>query len=205
MFTLVRDISRVAILAVLLAGFVRTFLVQAIRIPSRSMEPTLWIGDHILVNRFVFGPVRYEWEREWLPVRRVRVGDVVVFRSPRRPTQDFVKRCVATQGQSVRIRAKDLWVDGVLTAEGGYVRHNDPRTYPDSPFLEEAYRYRDNLGPMTVPSRHFFALGDHRDISDDSRFWGSVPSRNLRGRLLLIYGSRGSTRSVGSRVLRWVR
>lgn len=169
------------------------------------MEPTLWIGDHILVNRFVYGPSRFEWEREWLPVRRVREGDVVVFRSPREPTQDFVKRCVATQGQSVRIRAKALWVDGVEVDETSYALHIDPRIYPDSPFLEEAYRYRDHFGPTTVPAHHFFALGDQRDISDDSRFWGAVPNRNLRGRLLLIYGTRGSPRSLLSRVLHWVR
>jgi signal peptidase I len=204
-FALARDIVRVATIAVLLAGFVRTFLVQAIRIPSRSMEPTLWIGDHILVNRFVYGPARFEWEREWLPLRRVREGDVVVFRSPREPTLDFVKRCVATQGQSVGIRAKTLSVDGIAVDETSYVHHTDLRTYPDSPFLEEAYRHRDYFGPLTVPARHFFALGDHRDISDDSRFWGPVPSRNLRGRLFLIYGTRGSTLSLGSRILHWVR
>ena len=178
---------QVALIAVLFAGFVRTFLVQAIRIPSRSMEPTLQVGDFLLVNRFVYGSARFQWESEWLPLRPVRGGDLAVFRSKESPSLRFVKRCVATEFQTVRIRNKTLWVDGVRQNEGSMVQHSDPRTYRDSPFLEPAFRARDQMGPITVPPRSFFALGDHRDISDDSRFWGSVPTANLKGRILVRY------------------
>jgi signal peptidase I len=170
----------------LLALFTRCFLVQAFRIPTVSMEPGLRVGDHMLVNKFVFAPARWEWERRLLPLRDPRRGDVVVFRFPRDPQRDFVKRVVAQPGDEVAMLGKRLSVDGVLPAESGYVRHSDARTYPDSLVLGPFAR-RDNLAPFRVPPETVFVLGDNRDRSEDSRFWGPVPRRYVRGRALLVY------------------
>ena len=181
-------ILEVLLAAILLALFARTFVVQAFRVPTASMEPDLLVGDHVLVNKFVFGPSAWPWERRWLPLRQPRRGDVLVFRYPVDPRRKFVKRCVGVPGDRVRLRERRLLVNGRPVAEP-YVRFTDPQAYPDSPFLDEYYRRRDNFGPLMLPPGQYFCLGDNRDLSDDSRFWGSVPREAVRGRPLLVYGS----------------
>ncbi len=168
------------------------------------MAPTLEIGDHILVNRFIYGPARYAWERDWLPLRPVRAGDVVSFRSPGAPQLALVKRCVATGGQRLAIREKQLYLDGSAVDESGYKVHSDPRTYRDSPFLEDQFRRRDHLESKLVPAGAFFVLGDHRDLSHDSRFWGTAAERSLRGRLLFVYWNDAGP-AAARPVPRWVR
>jgi signal peptidase I len=177
------------LVALLVAVFARCFLVQAFRIPTASMEPNLQVGDHVLVNKFVFGRTRYPWERRWLPLREPRRGDVAVFRFPGEPRRDMVKRVVGLPGTRVALHRKQLSVDGTEVVEAAYVHHADRRAYPDSPLLDTFYRRRDNLTPLTVPSEAYFVLGDNRDMSEDSRFWGTVPRSHLRGRALLVYWS----------------
>jgi signal peptidase I len=185
----VRDALEVVLVALLLALFARTFVVQAFRIPTGSMEPNLRVGDHLLVNKFVYGGSATAWERRWLPLREPRAGDVAVFRFPRDPQRDFVKRVVGVPGTEVAMTRRALRVDGIEIVEP-HVRHTDPRAYPDSPLLATFYRRRDNLAPLTMPASSYFVLGDNRDLSEDSRYWGLVPRHYLKGRALVVYWAR---------------
>jgi signal peptidase I len=188
-FSWLRSLAETVFVAVILALFVRSFLLQAFRIPSSSMEPSLLVGDQILVNKFIYGPTLYEWERSYLPVRTVARGDVVVFRFPENPKQEYIKRSVGLPGDRIRLREKELLVNDWKVPESRYVKHIDPRIYPNSLILPDLYRFRDNYGPYVVPEDRVFFLGDNRDRSHDSRFWGPVSLDLVRGRALLIYWS----------------
>ncbi|MBP1642363.1 MAG: lepB [Acidobacteria bacterium] len=193
-----REYLEALLIAGLFLGFTNTFLVKTFFIPSGSMEDTLLVGDHLFVNRFVFGAAPSALERALLPERAPRRGDIVIFRSPERPTVDLVKRLVGLPGDTLRIVDKQLYVNGERMADGGYVVHKDPHTYPNRPFLDDQRRLRDNFGPVTVPAGHYFCMGDNRDLSYDSRFWGPVPSRYLKGRAFVIYWSYGGGTSDGT-------
>lgn len=191
-----------ALLVALIFGlFVRTWLFQAFRIPSESMAENLLVGDHILVNKFIYGPVRWDWERLVLPQRTLRFGDVAVFRAPEEPGRDFIKRCVGLPGDELHIVDKELYRNGARLDESGYAQHVDPLVIPDSPFALE--RDRDQFGPFRVPSGNYFFLGDNRDRSSDSRFWGTVPADHFRGRAWFIYWS--AARDEGGQQVRWRR
>ncbi len=181
-----REYLEALLVAVVLATFARTYLVQVFKIPTGSMEPSLLVGDHILVNKFIYGgdAAASAW-----PQRAVRRGDVVVFKFPQNPGRDFIKRCVGLPGDQIELRDKTLHINGEAVDESGYVFHADARTYPSSLFLPDDYRLRDNFGTYTVPENHLFVLGDNRDNSNDSRFWGPVPMSHVKGRALLIYWS----------------
>ena len=185
---LLRDAADVLLVALLLALFARTFVVQAFRIPTGSMEPNLRVGDHLLVNKFVYGGSLTAWERRWLPLREPDRGDVAVFRFPRDPERDFVKRLIGLPGETVAIRRRVVTIGGRALDEP-WVHHVDPRAYPDSPLLTPFYRRRDNVAPLPVPQGSYWALGDNRDLSEDSRYWGWVPRHYLKGRALLVYWS----------------
>jgi len=182
-----REYFEALLIAIVFATFARTFVVQAFKIPSGSMEENLLIGDHILVNKFIYGPAPSALERRLLPVRGPRRGDVVVFKAPAQPERDFIKRCVGLPGDRVQIVGKKLFVNGVPVEEEGYTYHTDPNVYPASRFSGQ-FRNRDNFA-TTVPVGHYFCLGDNRDESSDSRVWGPVPEANIKGRALLIYWS----------------
>jgi len=187
--SLLREYAEVLLVAVLIAVFARTFVVQAFRIPTGSMEQNLLVGDHVLVNKMVLAPTLGPFERLLLPVRGVRRGDVIAFRFPDDPRRDFIKRCVALPGDRVEIIDKTLHVNGVAIDESSFVYHVDPQVYPPSQLLDESIRHRDNFGPYTVPPESYFVLGDNRDVSNDSRYWGSVPRALILGRPLLVYWS----------------
>ena len=153
------------------------------------MKQTLQIGDHILVNKFVFGPTLGRLENWLLPTQTVRRGDVVVFRFPEDPSRDFIKRCIGLPGDTIEIVNKKIQVNGEVVEDGHYVYHSDSRIYPHSVFLHEGYRDRDNFGPFDVPADQYFFMGDNRDNSNDSRFWGTVPADYIKGRAFLIYWS----------------
>lgn len=188
-----REVLEALLVAVIFAVFVRTFVVEPFRIPSESMADNLLVGDHLLVNKFVYGPTANEWERRLLPVRDVRRGDVVVFQYPDNPRRDFIKRCVGLPGEQVELSARALYVDDERVDEGGYVRFEDGRAYPDSRFVGDHWRRRDNFGPYVVPAGGYFCLGDNRDNSEDARFWRqpAVPRHYLKGRALVVYWSFG--------------
>ena len=186
----VREYAEALGVALLLALVIRTFVVQAFKIPSGSMLPTLQIGDHILVNKFIYGP-RLEvpltqWSLGQLPgFREPRAGDVVVFIYPKERDKDFIKRIVAVAGQSVESRGNKVFIDGKQV--------EDPHAH---------YEKHDHVdfGPYTVPAGHVFVMGDNRDESYDSRFWGPVPIQDIKGLAMVIYWSWG-----GEHFVRWDR
>lgn len=185
---LFREYYEAILVAVAFTLFARTFVVQAFKIPSGSMEDNLLIGDHLFVNKFIYAP---HWDtplHRLLPYRDVRRGDVVVFKFPQDPQRDFIKRAVAVGGDQVEIRAKRLYVNGQPENNPRAV-FKDPSVLPPSPYLPDDRRYRDFFGPYQVPPDHVFCLGDNRDNSYDSRFWGSVPRSYFKGRAFIIYWS----------------
>ncbi len=196
------DVAAVLLVAAVFALFTRVFLVQAYRIPSESMEPALLVGDHLLINKFIFGAGAGRWG-PLAPQREVRRGDLITFQGMEDPSRELLKRCVATAGDKVEIDAKALLLDDVAVDESAYVVHSDELVYPRSDFLHETVWRRDSFGPEQVPERSLFCLGDNRDISRDSRFFGSVRTDLVRGRPLLVYWSRD--REAGRWAVRWRR
>jgi len=171
--------------ALLLALAIRTFVVQAFKIPSGSMLPTLQIGDHILVNKFLYGP-RLEIPLTQISLgrlpglRKPRPGDVVVFIWPKDRSKDFIKRVIAVEGQTVEVRNRQVFIDG------------KPWDDPHATWVMQrglGGAAGDNYGPYTVPPDHVFVMGDNRDQSYDSRFWGPVPIADIKGQALVIYWS----------------
>ena len=184
-----REYLEALIIAAVFLSFTNTFVVQSFYIPSGSMEDTLLVGDHLFVNRFIYGPAQAA--AKLLPFREVRRGDVVIFRSPENPQNVLVKRCIGLPGDTVEIERKALRINGQEVGDGSYAVHRDPRVFTDQPFMPEQARRRDNFGPYQVPADHYFCLGDNRDYSYDSRFWGPVPRKLVQGRAFLIYWSFG--------------
>ncbi len=182
-----RDRADPLVAAVVFALFARTFLFQAFAVPSPSMEKNVLAGDRLLVNKFLYAPLAKPLGRV-LPARAVRRGDVVVFRFPRDPSRDFIKRVVGLPGETVMIRDRTVFVDDRPLLEP-YVFHADDRVWPDDPDIPEEKRRRDQLGPTRIPEGAYFVMGDNRDDSSDSREWGPVPEGNLVGRALFVYWS----------------
>lgn len=208
-------------IAIVVFLLVRAFLVEAFKIPSGSMEGTLLVGDFLLVNKLVYGAeVPFTGKR--LPAfRGPQRGDVVVFQWPSDPSKNFVKRLVGVPGDTLSMDQGVLVRNGSAVAEG-YVRHTDPGTDPSgedfrwqSDYLvrtaEASIAYhpsRNNWGPIVVPQRHYFMLGDNRDNSLDSRYWGFVPDSLVRGRPLIVYYSYqpdSGTHSAWLSRIRWHR
>lgn len=179
------ETAEVVLVAACLALFVKTFVFQIFHVPTSSMEETVLTGDRIVVDKFSYAPHPGPWAR-FLPYREVRRGDVAVFRDPRDASRDLLKRVVATGGDAVEQRAKELRVNGFTKAEP-FVRHRDATTY--GPGAPPALLRRDSFGPVAVPAGQFFAMGDNRDDSQDSRFWGAVPASNLEGRAVFVLWS----------------
>lgn len=183
-----REYLEVILVAVVFALYVRTFLLQAFVVPTPSMEPTVLVGDHLVVNKFVFAPHLSSPLAKLLPYRAVQRGDVFVFKYPEDPQRDFIKRVVAVPGDMLRIRDKEISVDGVQQSDP-HAYHEETRIWPDDPQLPDGLRRRDQLPPTTIPSDSYFAMGDNRDSSYDSRFWGPVPAGYVKGRALFVYWS----------------
>jgi signal peptidase I len=191
-----REYLEALIIAAVFLQFANHFVLQTFYIPSGSMENTLLVGDHLFVNRFIYGPEPGGLSK-LLPARGVRRGDIVIFRSPENPTIDVVKRCIGLPGDVIEVANKQLSINGKAVQDGSFAVHKDPNVYPNRAYLPENYRYRDNFGPYTVPQGHYFCMGDNRDNSWDSRFWGSLPAEMLKGRALFIYWSYGGGTESG--------
>jgi signal peptidase I len=184
----VREYFESIVIAVILALFIRTFVVQAFKIPTGSMENNLLIGDHLLVNKFVFGPSATSLERVLLPIGTVNRRDVVVFKYPEEPDRDFIKRVIGLPGDTVELRAKKVYINGAPLEEP-YVHFIDPPR-SDSDFYEiTSLDVRERYGPVTVPPGQYFVMGDNRDNSQDSRYWGFLPREFIKGKALVIYWS----------------
>lgn len=184
--SLLREYLEAVLVAVVFALFVKAFLFEAYQIPSGSMEQNLLVGDHVVVDKLVWAPRSLPWG-PLLPRREILRGDVVVFRGPEDPGRDFIKRAVALGGETVEIRGKRLYSGGVERDEP-YVVHRDPAVLTGGA-VPASLRGRDEMPPLALPAGTFFALGDNRDESRDSRSWGPVARRLVRGRALFVYWS----------------
>ncbi len=180
--SVVREYVEAIVVAVLLALFVRTFVVQAFKIPSGSMLPTLKIGDHLLVNKFSYGVKLPIIGTPLIHRQGPTRGDVVVFRYPRDRSLDYIKRVVAVGGDTLEVRDKQVFLNGKLVV-------NPYAHFTSRDIMSAAAGPRDNFGPVTVPEGKIFVMGDNRDNSYDSRFWGFVDLRDVLGKALIIYWS----------------
>jgi signal peptidase I len=181
-----REYFESIVIAVILALFIRTWVVQAFKIPTGSMENNLLIGDHLLVNKFVFAPTSLPVERVVLPVTAIARRDVVVFKYPEDPERDFIKRIIGLPGETVEVRSKVVYINGRALQEP-YVHFLQPARHGVHEVT--SYDVRENYGPVTVPDGHYFVMGDNRDNSQDSRYWGFLPASYIKGKALLVYWS----------------
>jgi signal peptidase I len=180
-----REYFESLVIAVVLALFVRTWVFQAFKIPSGSMEPNLLIGDHLIVNKMVFAPTGSAAENTVLPRRDIRRGDIIVFKSPEEPDRDLIKRVIGLPGDRLELRRKRVYINDQPIDEP-YVQFLEaPSVDGPSP----AGDLRETYGPVTVPDRQYFMMGDNRDNSQDSRYWGFLPASYVKGRALFIYFS----------------
>jgi signal peptidase I len=179
---LIREYAEAIITALILALVIRAYVIQAFKIPSGSMIPTLLIGDHILVNKFIYGTKIPFTDRRILVFKKPERGDIIVFKYPENPKKDFIKRVIGTGGDVIEERNKTVYVDRKALIEP-YVQHTDSIIKPggNDP--------RDNFGPLIVPRGKVFVMGDNRDQSYDSRYWGFVDLKEIKGKALIIYWS----------------
>jgi signal peptidase I len=178
----VREWGEAIVIAILLALFIRTFVIQAFKIPSGSMEPTLLVGDHIFVNKFIYG-IKIPFLRKTLiPIKDPERGDIIVFIYPKTEDKDYIKRVIGLPGEDIEINGRDITIDGILFNDpyGEYGNSLEIRHTPgkDCPFCS-----------VTVPDGHYFVMGDNRDNSQDSRYWGFVPVDFIKGKAFIIYWS----------------
>ncbi len=182
--SVVREYAESLIIAVVLALFVRTWVFQAFKIPTGSMEPNLLIGDHLIVNKMIFSPSATGVERVVMPGREIRRGDIVVFKYPDEPERDFIKRVIGLPGDRLELRRKTMYING-SPLEERYAHLSAPAS--DSAGVTGDLR--EFYGPVTVPASQYFMMGDNRDNSQDSRYWGFLPAHYVKGRALFIYFS----------------
>jgi signal peptidase I len=168
--------------ALILAFIIRAYVVQAFKIPSGSMLETLLIGDHILVNKFIYGTKLPFSNKRVLVLTNPQRGDIVVFKYPEDPDRDFIKRVIAVEGDTIEGRNKKVFING-KPIEEPYIQHTD------SAVRQIGVEPRDNFGPYIVPKDKMFVMGDNRDQSYDSRYWGYVDKTELRGKAFIIYWS----------------
>jgi len=177
-----REYAEAAAIAVILALFIRTFAVQAFKIPSGSMEPTLLVGDHILVNKFIYGIKLPYWRNTIVPIRQPQRDDVVVFIYPVEPGKDFIKRVIGLPGDRVEMVGGKILINGQA--------HDDKfGYYSDAGKPGEPHTRQNRFGPVVVPENQLFVMGDNRNHSYDSRFWGFVPLSSVKGKAFIIYWS----------------
>lgn len=196
----VREYAEAFIIAFIIALLIRTFLVQAFKIPSSSMEPTLLVGDHILVSKFIYG-IRIPYiGKKFLTFHKPKRGDIVVFIYPEDPKKDFIKRVIATEGEEVQIKNREILINGVAIEDlWGVYRERK------APFIPSHFRPRDNYGPRVVPANSLFVLGDNRDNSQDSRYWGFVDLSAVKGKAFIIYFSYHKRATNLLHKVRWSR
>ncbi len=179
---IIREYAESILIAIVMALIIKTFVVQAFKIPSGSMIPTLKIGDHILVNKFIYGTKLPFTDRVIIPFKRPVSGDIIVFKFPDDENKDFIKRVVGIPGDVVEIKEKKVSINGKPLDES-FTAHSDPMVYPSG------IQPRDNFGPLVVPQNSYFVMGDNRDFSLDSRYWGFVKLNKIKGKAFIIYWS----------------
>ena len=178
----IKDYLEPLIVAALIALFIRAFVVQAFQIPSSSMEPTLLVGDYLLVNKFIYG-IRIPYTNiKFFQFKKPRRGDVIVFIFPLDPSKDFIKRVIGTAGEKVEIIHNKIYINDTMIDDpwGHFVTNDFPRGY---------LQRMENFGPVVVPKDSLFVLGDNRDNSEDGRFWGYLHVNAVLGKAMVIYFS----------------
>ena len=178
---LIKEYAEAIITALLLALIIRAYIIQAFKIPSGSMIPSLLIGDHILVTKFIYGTKIPFSDKSILVFKQPGKGDIIVFKYPEDPKKDFIKRVVAAGGDTLEERNKIIYVNGKEVTE--------PYAYHGDSFVRPRGDPRDNFGPLIVPENKVFVMGDNRDQSFDSRYWGFVDIKAIKGKALIIYWS----------------
>jgi signal peptidase I len=168
--------------------FVMTFVVQAFQIPTGSMEPTLLVGDFLLVNKLVYASTMSSLEEKILPKKSIRRQDIVVFKNPNNLAQDYVKRAIGFPGEKLEIKDKQVYIND-KPLEEKYKVHGDSQIISKNDYYNYSDNIRDNFGPVTVPPGYIFVMGDNRDNSYDSRYWGFLPQSYIKGRPWVIYFS----------------
>lgn len=177
-----RETIESILVALFFALLIRAFVVQAFKIPSGSMEPTLLVGDYLLVTKFTYGYKFPFIKKRVFSFNKPDRGDIVVFKYPVDPDKDFIKRVIGIEGDEILIKDKKVFVNGKPF-------EIEKAVYRDNVILPKELNPRDNYGPVRVPKDNLFVMGDNRDSSLDSRFWGFVPIENLRGKAFIIYWS----------------
>jgi len=186
--SVVREYSEAIIIAVALALFIRTFFVQAFKIPSGSMEDTLLIGDHLLVNKFIYGITIPFMDKKLVYFASPKRGDIIVFRFPEDRNKDFIKRIIAVGGDKIEVKNKQVFINDEPLGDEPYAVFKAGESF-------FGFTKGRNYGPLTVPEDHVFVMGDNRDNSHDSRFWGTVPVDEIRGKAFILYWSWDSANS----------
>jgi signal peptidase I len=197
---IVREYAEAFIIAFIIALLIRTFLVQAFKIPSSSMEPTLLVGDHILVSKFIYG-IRIPYiGKKFLTFHKPHRGDIIVFIYPEDKKKDFIKRVIATEGEEVQVKNRKIFINGAPIEDpwGVYRDRNGP-------LVPSYLRPKDNYGPKVVPPNSLFVLGDNRDNSQDSRYWGFVDLSAVKGKAFIIYFSYHKRATSLLNKVRWNR
>ena len=187
-----REYAEAILVAVALTLVIRTFVIQAFRIPTGSMEDTLLVGDFLFVNKFLYGaPIPFTDART-PAIRQPRRGDIMVFKYPKDPSRDFIKRVIGLPGDTIEIKDKTVYVNGEAQREP-YVKFSSsriqPKEYQNPVIYPPGAGNRDNYGPYVVPQGDYFMMGDNRDNPDDSRFWGPLDGHLIKGKALFIYWS----------------
>ena len=190
--SITREYFESLVVAVVLALFDRPWVLQAFKIPSGSMENGLLVGDHLIVNKMPFAPVPGGLERVLLPTRAIRRGDVVVFKSPEQPDRDLIKRVIGLPGDTLELHRKVVYINGKPIDEP-YIHLSEPASTSGPPRADDR---REEYGPVTVPEHQYFMMGDNRDNSEDSRYWGFMPESYVKGQALFIYFSLGGSSSL---------
>jgi signal peptidase I len=194
----VQEFIEAIIIAILIAVVIRALVVQAYKIPSRSMVPTLLIGDHLLVNKFIYGIKIPVIRTTLVSVSNPERGDIIVFIYPNDRSKDYIKRVIGVAGDKIEIRNKNIFINDKLYKDNFGI-------YSDSIVYPAMVQPRDNFGPVVVPKNSLFVMGDNRDESADSRFWGFVNLQDVEGKALLIYWSWNSEEDNLLKKVRWER
>ncbi|MGQ9646956.1 MAG: signal peptidase I [Thermodesulfobacteriota bacterium] len=186
------------VIAILIALVIRTFVVQAFKIPSSSMEPTLQVGDHLLVNKFIYG-IKFPFvHTKYFQFKKPQRGDIIVFIYPKDRSKDFIKRVIGTEGEKVEIIQNKIYINNQPI--------DDPWGHYDERSAATRYLHpMERFGPVTVPANSLFVLGDNRDNSQDSRFWGFVNVNEVKGKALIIYFSWDGYAQNLLQKVRWAR
>ncbi len=194
----VKDYLEPIVIAVLIALFIRAFVVQAFKIPSSSMEPTLLVGDYILVNKFIYGLRIPYTDVKFFQFKKPQRGDVIVFIFPVDPSKDFIKRVIGTEGEKVEIIQNKIYINDKMINDpwGHFMTDNFPRSY---------LQRMESFGPVVVPKDSLFVMGDNRDNSEDGRFWGFLNVNAVLGKAFIIYFSWNGNAEYFTDIVRWSR